>query len=392
MTYNIHGVYLTGDQKHALKQHLQRLKAPMCVVMDDLHLAIEIKALLPNCEVIFRRYMPDDNAHLSMTPQQWLSSYADVPTNLTLYNNNEPGINQALFDWTLECAKLTISAGRKACLLNLSVGVPEAADWNKADALLRCVAQHRDRLLIGLHEYSPSLWAYEFSGGSAILPASWPTKIPGSSWLLGRYRVLLEHCRAKGIPTPRIAITEHGWDYIHAAASWQDGLQHRGDCESAGAFWCNMPQWDSWAQGAGMSSERYAYLQIQAGWDALYRYDPEIVGFALFCYGGQGRWAWYDSKDAHEFTALMEQGNWAKINTTPPIDPPQPAPQDGVFKYLMNVRTQPTTSAPKMGSIPAGTPAPLPPLIKSGNYIWIATGGGYVAVLQLDTGESYVRA
>lgn len=388
--YNVHAQYLSGEQKYALKQHLLRINPAMVLILDDLHYAIEIKRALPDTAVIFRRYHPsnnggDDNVHMKLTPQQWLEGYADTPKDLMLYAGNEPGISQALFDWTLEACKLTIAAGRKAVVLNFSVGVPEKTDWIKADPLLRFIGQHRNSIYVGLHEYSASLWSYEFAGASAILPNQWPTKITGSSWLLGRYRALLDYCRMKSIPTPRIAITEHGWDGIAAAADFQRNLRHANTCDGAGAMWCNVPQWEEWTRGTGMSWQKYAYLQIQAGWNALYRHDKEIVGFALFSYGGQGRWQLYDVKDATEFIGLMEQGNWTMTTNTTP----QPSGLRWVVN--MNVRAQPSIKAALVGNgIKAGTPAQIVSTATADGYLWTEVSGGYAAYVNLKTRESYV--
>lgn len=356
--WNTSADYLTGEERYAQKQGIIRSNSKFNLFLGNPAYAIEVKQAAPDKEVCYREYWPDpsgdgDNSvHLrpGLTPEalaQYHLSRVPAHHNIWHHGGNEPALTTQLIDFSLRYAKEIIRLGGKAILLNLSVGTPEKADWAIAAPLLRYVAQYRDRLWIGLHEYSIPLLPFEFSGKDAIYPHQWPEKVNGSSWLLGRYRELFYYCDRAGISRPYVVFTEFGWDYIHAAAAYQDTLPASGGCNKTGGMWCNLDIWHRWLQGTDMSIEEYAYRQIQWAWDAIYRHDKEVKGFAFFCYGHYGKWDKYDAKLATDFVNRMTQGNWTKAMATTP-----PTPTVTPTHYVcatdptgVNVRADTTTTA-----------------------------------------------
>lgn len=358
--WNISADYLTDTERYQLKQHLIRIQNKMpnqpitIIVLGNPGYAIELKQAISQAIIIYRKYFPnsdgdgDNSGHLRITPQQWYAAYATeiAPSyGIYYYAVNEPALTDQLISWSTEVAKILNQNGARGVFLNLSVGVPEKQDWVKANPLLREIAKRPKDLLIGLHEYSVPNLAYEFGAGP--LPKDWPEKITNASWLLARYRELLLYCDRSGIPRPYIVFTEFGWDYIHAAANYQDQLPPSGSCDKTGGMWCNLQTWYQWLRGTGLDWEYYAYLQIQWAWNAIYRWDKEVLGFAFFCYGHQGRWGIYDAKLAPNFVSYMEQGDWRKKEVMP-ITPTHYISGSGT-----NVRFLPTTNATRVSSLTA---------------------------------------
>lgn len=397
--YNIHALYLTDTQQWELLEHLKRLRPPLVLVMDRASFAKQVKQALPSTTVVYRR-SGDDNVHTHKSPDQWLSEYASevAPNdNLYLYCNNEPGFSDEMLTHAYECGQLALSRGYKACLLNLSVGIPEPADWKRSASrrVLDLCGRNRDKLLIGLHEYFATFSNHEF--GFSNDPASWPAHYTGISWLISRYRNVFKACDEMGVARPKIAITEFGSDYIHAVQSWQQGLPHTPGYPDIGALWANR---EAWQQGkpSHLTWEQYFVESCHWCWRAIYRDNPEIAGIATFCWGAQGgsRWEMYNHQPVYNIMSLMESKDWTLSNTTPTPIPPDPTPTptpnpNTLWNSPVNIRTNPGTNNPVIGVIPVGGKARVfPDQPKYINpYVWIRVQYqnviGYSACVQANT-------
>lgn len=304
--YNIHATYLTQSGRTSLTTHLQRLRPSLVVVMDDPAYAHNLCQLLPSTSVVHRTYM-GDATHTRINPQAWIDQHRwCAETGVWAYHNNEPPLDNASITDALAVARLALQVPQlKVVLLNLSVGMPHA--WDPARELIQLVGQHPDRLAIGLHEYAPALWTKWL--GDATAQDQWIQQRTQPAWLMGRHHQLVDYCRKEGLPVPRVAITEWGFDRIFATEEWQQALPRTGGyTEISGVLTCPAV-WDTWKR-VDQTWQGYLFDQLQAAWNVLYRPYPNIMGVALFCYGAQGHWERYDYQHLHEFKALLEQGNF----------------------------------------------------------------------------------
>lgn len=271
--------------------YLEDLKAsppPAMVVIDHLARALAIKAALPQTAHIFRYFFSggDDNSWNKITPAQWAEIYEPACSQgLIGYADNEPGFNETSINWLLGVANICVQRDWKCVLGNWSVGMPHESEWWKAEALLRYVAAHSDLLSIGLHEYCPHLTSYEF--GRHTNPAQWGAiDTNNKPYLMGRFRWMLDFCKAKGFKSPNIYITEWGWDSIKVAEAWQTGLP--GYEHGAGYPICETA-WNQW-KPANMNTGQYAARQLGWIWKELYQKHPQIKGVCGFCDWGVGAW------------------------------------------------------------------------------------------------------
>jgi hypothetical protein len=378
--YNIHA-HLTEQDQHILVEHLKRVKPGLVVVMDNPGLAMRIKDVLPSTNVVYRRFFPggngDNNVHTRIDAQGWLSTYlAEIPASkgIYFYCNNEPGPSQEAFNHALSCARLAVGAGAKICALNFSVGVPEPAAWRMPEAVdfLQYAGMNRSMILLGIHEYAPTYYGKEF-GLDPKFPESWPAKFTGKSYLISRYREVLAACIELGIPSPRIGITEWGFDIISAEEQWQQSLPHTAEegCENVGPLWCNISAWEFLKPGH-ISWPVFMLIQLKWAWQAIYRHDPEIAGVALFCYGADPGSAWnnFDYRLVPGIHELIEAVDWSKANVTQPVVKPNAiwkAPPEGI-----RIRKSPI-SGTVIGLIPGGAQVTIHP----DKFAWDPKTGGH---------------
>lgn len=376
--WNIHADMLPDTKLHSLKQHIMRLRPRAVLILNNPGYAIEVKRAVPNTNVIYRKWIDpagdntgDNNLHLKFGAREMNNIYrAEIPVSegVIYHYGNEPGTGDDLFEWSNEAAIYTVETKAYGCYLNFSPGVPEPFDWRKPSALkfLRTIASNRQRHIVGLHEYMPSVNWWEF--GFTQNPASWANKVNGKSWLMGRYRDLLAACDENRITRPRIVMTEHGFDYIPASASFQNNLPVAPECrnrqppEKAGALWCNTEYWQQ-ILPAGYTWPQYMMEMLHWVHRAIYRWDAEIEGVCNYCYGAQGgsRWEMYDHSRLPNIFELMESKDWTMATTPTPT--PQPTTEtylsDATWRFNVRIRATPNTSATIKGSIPAGKRAQI---------------------------------
>ena len=103
--------------------------------------------------------------------------------------------------YSLHAAQMALDAGQRYAAFGWASGNPEPEDWIHPQmlALLRLLAQHPDRLAVGLHEYS------------------WRTDdiLHGDGRLVGRFEDIMAVCRAESIPYPTTLVKEWGWTHNH---------------------------------------------------------------------------------------------------------------------------------------------------------------------------------
>jgi hypothetical protein len=268
---NIHAAYTHGRDQIII-DHVRAAKPRAVLVMDGIALALAIRRASPETEIVYRHYVPDD-VYMHQTPGQWFAQHRSFAETygFTLYVLNEPNFTSAVINWLAEVALLCLRNGIRAVIGNWSVGRPEPTQWVLADSLLKLIIASRHLLTLGLHEYAPLLMQYEARADPRILPNTAPPR----TWLLGRWRYLLDR-----YPDVPVMITEFGWDAISAVRQWQEpragGWKKHIGYLSSRPFWqANQPE----------HPDVYAARQVEWALKHYYSYS-QIRAVLLWCAGG----------------------------------------------------------------------------------------------------------
>ena len=169
LTFNIHAQGLQNYSR--LLQFYATAKPTWAGVMDGVQLAKDIGAASPTTEVWHRAYPPggDEEIWRVVSPAQWVDKTRREleASDLWAYCLNEPGFDDPMLQWLCEVIDLAGPAGLKLVVGNFSVGTPEPDDWKKPAAkwLLERLHKHRDRVILGLHEYAGGIITSGFVGG-----------------------------------------------------------------------------------------------------------------------------------------------------------------------------------------------------------------------------------
>lgn len=325
ISYNIHGQNVPDMPR--LLQHLQAIQPYAVLVMDNLGLAKELKALLPRTLVIFRAW-PDDAIHQQMTPEQWIQHKLSETggSDLWLYTSNEPGFGDDLLDWTSRLIELTAPRGMKLVVGNFSVGTPRPEEWERPAAvrLLRLLDQHRQTVILGLHEYACGVITSGFIGGEPqfIAPHSWPqTPAALTKWHCGRFSLLVSVCHRLGIGAPRIVLTEHGFDDVSDIKPWAERLLRDAPYLNVRGWKSLRSQWNAWFGGLAWSPERAYFEQLAYADRAIYQQSP-VEAQLIFSWGYSSRdWEQFDISQAFEFQSLLENYARQGVPTPAPVVP-----------------------------------------------------------------------
>lgn len=348
---NIHG---QGVKNRPSLIEWHRVNQPSwALVMDDLSLAREIKAVTPNTQVIVRQYMPDGFWY-AQSPEEFLA-FTDregVDSNLWVYVENEAGLN---VDWNVRLIQLNAKREhpRKLVILNLSVGSWSVQQWISAAQLLQLCDQYRDMVVIGLHEYwnvvptsgliggypdnagaQPNLMAQPGTSGRNLIPAAnWPVRpevLSMTKFHCGRFEFINQACQQVGLKPPRLVLTEHGQDDVRDIEQWVGhsvGIGIRGYKTLQDYWHKTYPEWTLGKTYYEM--HKYLRNQMYAG--------SNVEGALFYCCGHiDPKWEGFDIEGS-ELMSLLTADTFSPIrptqevaivpNTTPtPLPAPQPAP------------------------------------------------------------------
>lgn len=345
--------YLIGDNVHAQKMsdadktaYLEIVKTnqpTLQVVMDGFDFAQQIQNAAPNCIVIHRDYMGvggDDNLCQKMPPEDWLTLQENKGDfRLYRYTCNESGWNKEVIDWHIRLIKANAlkKVPLRLCILNLGVGQPRPEEWEQGKELLQLASKYSAWCLIGLHEYASGIITSGFIGGAPddprhtnFIPVSnWPTPAQAKTmtmWHMGRFKFLNLYCTSAGIPLPRIAITEFGFDHLGDIEAWLNTLQKTDPYTSIRGWKSLKNQWAAWFNSLGWSSERAYAEMLEYARKAIYE-NTNVVGMAVFCaYLTGSDWDEFDISKASEFQKWRT--TYAQIAAPPvpipPMEPPKP--------------------------------------------------------------------
>lgn len=276
--------------------------------MDNLDLALAIQAKLPDCNIIFRLW-PDDDLVKRFTPQDWVAHVVSrAPVNLWFYAGNEMGFSDEVLKWTAEVIEYSAVLALKLVVGNFSSGTPEPEDWKRPAArrLLELCHQHRNRVVLGLHEYACGVVTSGFIGSDPVFiqETAWPRKVDDVvMWHMGRLHRLLEACDHMGIQYPRIVLTEAGFDNMADVKAWAEKLIKTPGYDSIRGWKSLERQWQAWWN---WSPQQAYYEQMMYAASVIYQ-DAPVEAMLLFSWGASSEaWKQFDLADAYEFQALLE--------------------------------------------------------------------------------------
>lgn len=324
---------------------------------NDIEFARGFKAARPARQVVLRNY-PDKTLPASV--DDWLKANQPLAEGgLIVQTVNEIGFGPdviAFHEALLERMKrdrIRMNVG----ILGLSVGVPGADEWYRAEWLIRLAADLRDQVHFILHEYWGGVITSGFIGGNPgqfIDPFSWPTDTTDlTMWHVGRYRFLKQECKKKGLPLPRIIIGEFGADYVGDIGPWLKTLPSDGGQYDSVDGWRDLiSQWRRWWPKLDGAS---AYMmQMQYGEDHVYT-DEEVELIALYARWNDGNWGTYQTNP--ELDQQMEDRGQAELNNppAPPVNEPpviiDPPPVEEIPEPMPE--TPPTESPVEQPPVPS---------------------------------------
>ena len=344
---------------------LLAIQPPVVLTMEGSH-AERLARQLPDTQVIYRAWH-DRDLHWDTSPEEFLEREAHFAVDgVVVHTTNEPpnpssDIEAArLVNWHREVIKLSAQCktplspnGLKLCILNFGAGGPDIDKWGLYDSLLRLVAENRDRVFIGLHEYAVGVI---YSGTEAVedgqitgmdwrawagdhYPSSPLTTDRYNFWHTGRYKYLLRYCEENGIGKPQIIFTEYGWDQLTDEIS-TEYLRELAEPEQYPPDppfdhyrgWRSLERvWTDWGDNFSMIN------QLEWANDNLYT-EPEIVGHCLFAVSESPDWNQdFDYSIAEDLIDYMTTRYAIERGDTVPIPPVElPDTDDELFGEIFD--------------------------------------------------------
>lgn len=406
ISYNVHG-NASNYKEGTLFAHLAQLKPSWILMMNNTDAGKRIyqQSLVPN---VIIRWWPDDDRHLKMSPQQFVNyarqQFGGMP--LWAYTNNESGFGDDLLDWLSQV--IILGTDIRLVIGNFSVGTPQDTDWLKPSAqrMLKLASEHRDRVILGLHEYAGGAITSGLYGGypdnagvppgtpgglNLIPKANWPKSVEQiTRYHIGRFKFVMDACKTGNIQVPRMIITEHGFDDLPDIKPWLNTLIKTSPYTQIKGWKTLQNQWaqNTWYSGTSID-KAYGEMLSWAD-DVVYFPAPSPVEAQLiFSWGDSGGWDSFDVSTATELQSYL-------VNRVKPVNP-IPVPPDPIYPYppvtdvnwkvqvvspagsatLVNVREQPTTTGKILYQI--GVPADINTVegVKN-NTFWINIANGYV--------------
>jgi hypothetical protein len=289
-----------------------------------------------------------------MSPAEFVGIHAHLAKdNVIIHTTNEPpdpnntAVARQLVDWHSEVIRLSAPHGLKLCILNFGAGGPDVDKWHLYDELLRLVANNRDRVTVGLHEYAAGVIfsGMEFNADTKKLgvstdwrdwagdhypsdPEYWSSVVDTSTynfWHIGRYKHMFDYCDANGITRPNVIFTEWGYDQLTDPIS-DAYLKELAQKYPPVAPYEHYRSWRSlesvWEQWEGMWSQA---SQLWWANDNIYT-EPEVLGMCLFAVSNAQDWKHdFDYSDNNDLLSHLV-GRYARERLGEPDPSPVPDP------------------------------------------------------------------
>lgn len=340
ISFNVHATSPDFD-KNKLYTHLQKTRPPWILILDGLQVARDIKAMLPDCNVIHRAW-PDEEIWKHVSPADWVNQKKREIGNADVwcYTINEQALPDTLCNWFTEVIELAAMVNLKVVIGNCSVGTPAPDQWRSLAALkmLKALDKHRDTAVLGLHEYylavptSGIIGGYPDNagvqpgkpGGRNLVPiTNWPTQAEMKTltcFHMGRFKFVVQACYDTGIRPPRMVITEWGADNVSDIKPWADLLPKTPPYTDIRG-WKTLT--NAWQKLYGDYPAQNMYLtQLEWADRAIYQGTP-VEGQLIFSWGHSSiQWDQFDVSQATDFQRGLEN----LANMPVPIPTPTPTP------------------------------------------------------------------
>lgn len=324
----VNGQPYSAQDKIYLTEFLRQLRPDAIVVMDTFESALAYKIMLPDTNVIYRKYSAWEGNLWDWPPgadMWWYNMQDSRDPRLTLYVTNEshgaaapediPVMKKAVA-WWVRVMELASKDGIRLCLPNWGTGNPHMS-WFQDDKLWAVVEplfkafKKYPQHYFGLHHYY------------------WKKIEPGDG-NVDRHRDIRAALSARGYNDLQYVLTEVGSDdvFLKNQRGWQNTLTE--------------PE----------------YIQTLATAKRTAWNDPHIKGATIFCWGGSGEWPSFNimhAKDLHKALITM--------NNEPVVLPPAPAVRWIASTSRLklgvehaNLREAPDLSSRDLGDIHGGDP------------------------------------
>lgn len=336
---------LSEEQKTFVRNHIIATRPDTILVMNDLNYARSLKPYVKN--IIYRDWglFDQNNVWAIVSPSEWWAAHAVVANaGLWSYAENEAALSQQSIDWLYEICVIAIQTRRKVVIGNWAVGNPGHLDWWKAHQILKMANDHPELIVIGLHEYIPTLWTERY--GKETNKELWGgINVPTSDlpWHIGRFRWLIKYCKEHNLRV-RICFTEYGFDEVADVHEWQRSLpgyryaMGLNNCLTAFTVW-------------GGNPIVYAIASLYVAWDKIYYpFSDWFMGDpCIFTVAGN---AWEDfdllKTDIVKYLTKFKVKNNVNEGT-----------QLVSYRIIhtqshVNIRKEPTTASDKVGEIKSG--------------------------------------
>lgn len=323
ISVNIHGLNVPDENR--LLRFLDRLQPQAVVVLDSLDLSRNIKKRLPNTTVIWREFgsKGDGDLHKQSSAVEWLNHHTfQARDGIVQHVLNEPPFDEAVIRWLTEL--LREAATRRIPLIvgNWAVGNPIPEQWPMARELLQLLVEHRDLFILGLHEYAGGVVTSGLYGGypdnagvapgkpggmNLVRPSSWPNDVSNvTRYHMGRFKFLVDYCKAAKLELPRIILTEHGFDDTSDIKAWLDTLKCNAPYLNVRGWKTLQDQWSVWFGPLGWTPERAYFEQLKWANETIYAHSP-VEAQCIFCWGHSSKdWFQFDIAEAFELQSLLE--------------------------------------------------------------------------------------
>lgn len=344
-----------ADLDDALQYITGALKPQLVVVLDNLAFARKLRThdVYQVPFVVHRTYNPADHRfHETMSPEAWVAAHhmhgADGVIVACLNEPDGQANLMRLAGWCADVMRIAHDAGLRLALPNFSMGNPNEARVaaGELDALIEAFRRFPEHCL-AVHEYANDNPAAE------------------QKWHIRRYTFLWDRFRKLGAPIPQTLVTETGRD----KGGGRD---------------------DGWR--AYFNNDELRYVRFLTPLADDYRADK--VPAAIYGWGPGFGWEAFNTANAPKVREALP--TIGRIDEEMPQMPEYTFPGDdapwqrGIFSSTSaggtNIRSQPSTSGAKVGSLKLLAPgAWTSTMISDGSGTWYA--------LKLDDGvQGYVRS
>lgn len=379
------------------------------LIMDDLGLAHELTHALPNSIIIYRDWSLGDGRHLTMGPDTFIdicNRQYNGAKNLWFYTTNEQGFSPNNMDWHLRVLRESPSHLRFVGV-NPAVGTyPDSASgWEYAEHFLRTISTQRDRFILGLHEYAAAVPVSGMPNFNNRIQNWNGLTLP--AYHCGRFRYLEQFCASKGFPSPRIIMTEHGFDDLMdpGTKSWTSTLRVAAGYENIRGWKSLKDQWLDWYGGSkGWSPERALFEGLKWMDQNLYA-KSAVEAQLIYCWGSNGDPSWdqfdiSNAKEFHDAWIAYSSGSSTPLPTVPlpgpaPSFPPQPIVTGDSYavdvpQQYVNLRDTPAIPSNIIGRINEGEVVVALEQKRVGNEYWtqVESGIGLVGWISLQWSPS----